>query len=60
MCFGLIPKAVLEGELKTIFGFFSRGFAEGWWVAFGDSEALAQPHRMRTGTRWRALTDEDR
>lgn len=60
LCFGLIPKPALEDDLKTILGFFSRGFTKGWQAAFGDGGALAQPHGMRTGTCRRALTDEDR
>lgn len=60
LCSGLIPKPELEDGLKTIIGGFSRGFAEGWRAVFGGGGVLTQPHRMRTGTRQRALTDEDR
>lgn len=35
---GPIPKSALEDDLKTILGFFSRGFAEGWRVALGVVE----------------------
>lgn len=54
LCFGVIPKPVLEDGLKTILGFFSRGFAEGWQAVFGSGGAFTQPRGIRMGTCWRA------
>lgn len=60
LCFSLIPKPVLEDDLKTILGFFCRGFSKGWRAALGSGGALTQPRGTRTGMHQRALTDEDR